>query len=232
MSGADLLLPPALRGSLHRWAAPIAVALTVLLAVRAETGGARATVIIYGVCVSAMLAVSATYHARRWFNRPRRVLRRCDHAAIFLAIAGTYTAVIVLALDGATRIVLLVLAWVIAAFGIAIRMVWFDSHHGPHRRGIPRCGVDDPARPPGLCRGAVGRRARPARRGRGPLHRRRVGVRAEVAGPVVPRLRLSRGVPHVRGRRRADTVVRRASRSPGERCCSDSSSGPGSPMVR
>jgi hemolysin III len=130
MSAAELLLPPALRGSLHRWAAPIAVALTVLLALRAETGGARATVIIYGVCVSAMLAVSATYHARRWFGRPRRVLRRCDHAAIFLAIAGTYTAVIVLALDGATRIVLLVLAWVIAAFGIAVRMVWFDSHPG------------------------------------------------------------------------------------------------------
>jgi hemolysin III len=130
MSAADPLLPPALRGSLHRWAVPIAVALTVLLAVRAETGGTRATVIIYGVCVSVMLAVSATYHARRWFDRPRRVLRRCDHAAIFLAIAGTYTAVIVLALDGATRIVLLVLAWVVAAFGITIRMVWFDSHPG------------------------------------------------------------------------------------------------------
>jgi hemolysin III len=130
MSATDPLLPPALRGSLHRWAAPIAVALTVLLAVRAEGGGPRATVIIYGVCVSAMLAVSATYHARRRFDRPRRWLRRCDHAAIFLAIAGTYTAVIVLALDGATRIVLLVLAWVIAAFGIAIRMVWFDSHAG------------------------------------------------------------------------------------------------------
>jgi hemolysin III len=130
MSAAELLPPPALRGSLHRWAAPIAVALTVLLAVRSETGGTRATVIVYGVCVTVMLTVSATYHARRWFDRPRRVLRRCDHAAIFLAIAGTYTAVTVLALDGATRVVLLVLAWLIAAFGVAIRMVWFDAHPG------------------------------------------------------------------------------------------------------
>jgi hemolysin III len=130
MPAADALLRPSLRGSLHRWAVPIAVALTVLLAVRAPTAGTRATVIIYGVCVSAMLTVSATYHARRLFARPRRVLRRCDHAAIFLAIAGTYTAVIVLALEGATRIVLLVLAWVIAAFGVAVRMVWFDSHPG------------------------------------------------------------------------------------------------------
>jgi hemolysin III len=130
MSGGDLLLRPSLRGSLHRWAAPVAVALTVLLAVRAPTGGTRATVIIYGVCVTAMLGVSAAYHARRWFPRSRRLLRRCDHAAIFFAIAGTYTAVIVLALDGATRIVLLVLAWVIAAIGVVVRMVWFDTHPG------------------------------------------------------------------------------------------------------
>jgi hemolysin III len=131
MSAAvDAAVRPWLRGSLHRWAVPVAVALTVLLAVSAPTGGTRAAVIIYGICVSAMLAVSGTYHARGLFERPRRLLRRFDHAAIFLAIAGTYTAVIVLALDGVTRVVLLVLAWVIGGIGIAVRMVWFESHPG------------------------------------------------------------------------------------------------------
>jgi hemolysin III len=57
-------------------------------------------------------------------------LRRFDHAAIFFAIAGTYTAVIVLALGGVTRIVLLGIAWVIAGIGVAVRMVWFDAHSG------------------------------------------------------------------------------------------------------
>jgi hemolysin III len=130
MQAVEATLRPWLRGSLHRWSVPVAVALTVFLAVTAPTGGTRATVILYGICVSVMLAVSGTYHARGLFARPRRVLRRLDHAAIFLAIAGTYTAVIVLALDGATRVVLLVLAWVIGAIGIAVRMVWFDSHPG------------------------------------------------------------------------------------------------------
>ena len=130
MRVAEVTLRPWLRGSLHRWSVPVAVALTVFLAVTAPTGGTRATVIVYGICVATMLGVSGTYHARGLFARPRRVLRRLDHAAIFFAIAGTYTAVIVLALDGATRIVLLVLAWVIGAIGIAVRMVWFDSHPG------------------------------------------------------------------------------------------------------
>ena len=130
MTAPEVLLRPALRGALHRWSAPVAVVLTVLVALRAPTGGTRAAVIVYGCCVTAMLAVSGTYHARRLFPRPRRLLRRLDHAAIFAAIAGTYTAVIVLALDGATRVVLLVLAWVIGGCGILIRMLWFDVPAG------------------------------------------------------------------------------------------------------
>jgi hemolysin III len=130
VSGSEVLMRPALRGSLHRWSAPVAVALTVLVVLRAPTGGTRAAVIIYGIAVTAMLVVSGIYHAPGLFGRERRLLRRLDHSAIFLAIAGTYTAVIVLALDGATRVVLLVLAWVIGGVGIGIRMLWFDTHRG------------------------------------------------------------------------------------------------------
>ena len=42
---------------------------------------------------------------------------------ILVGIAGTYTAVIVLGLDGATRVVLLVVAWALAVAGVAIRML-------------------------------------------------------------------------------------------------------------
>jgi hemolysin III len=130
MTAPHVLARPALRGSLHRWSAPVAVVLTVLVTMRAPTGGTRAAVIVYGSCVTAMLVVSGIYHARRLFARQRRLLRRLDHAAIFAAIAGTYTAVIVLALDGTTRVVLLVLAWVIGGCGIVLRMVWFDAPSG------------------------------------------------------------------------------------------------------
>lgn len=124
------VLRPALRGSLHRAAVPVAVVLTVVLALRADTGGERAALIIYGACVTSMLVVSGTYHARRIAHRERRLLRRLDHATILVAIAGTYTAVIVLAMDGTTRVVLLVVTWVLAVIGVAIRMLWLDAPSG------------------------------------------------------------------------------------------------------
>jgi hemolysin III len=121
---------PSLRGTMHRSSVPIGVCLTVVLALRAPSAGQRAAVIIYGVCVLAMLTVSGIYHAPRWYASERRLLRRFDHSTIFVAIAGTYTAVIVLGLSGATRVVLLVLAWVVAAVGVAIRMLWLDAAPG------------------------------------------------------------------------------------------------------
>jgi hemolysin III len=121
---------PAMRGSMHRGSIPVAIALTVILAARADTAGARAAVIVYGLCVTAMLSVSGTYHSRRLAGRERRMLRRLDHSMILVAIAGTYTAVIVLALDGTTRVVLLAVAWAFVVVGVAIRMLWLDAPSG------------------------------------------------------------------------------------------------------
>lgn len=112
---------------MHRSSVPVGVCLTVLLAIRARTGGQRAATIIYGICVLAMLTVSGIYHAPSFSASERRFLRRLDHSTILVAIAGTYTAVIVLGMTGATRVWLLVLTWTIAAIGIVIRMYWFDT---------------------------------------------------------------------------------------------------------
>jgi hemolysin III len=130
LAEAPAVIRPVLRGTLHRWSVPVFVVLTAVLAVRADTGGQRAAVITYGVCVSAMLTVSGTYHARRLYHRERRLLRRVDHTMILVATAGTYTAVIVLALDGATRVVLLVVAWALVLIGAGIRMLWLDAPSG------------------------------------------------------------------------------------------------------
>jgi len=127
LAEAPAALRPALRGTLHRWSVPVAVAMTVVLAVRVDTGGQLAAVLVYGACITSMLAVSGTYHSRRLAHRERRFLRRLDHTMILVGIAGTYTAVIVLALDGTTRVVLLVVAWSFVVVGGAIRMLWLDA---------------------------------------------------------------------------------------------------------
>src|SRR5690606_10204680 len=56
-----------------------------------------------------------------------RVFKRIDHGMILLAIAGTYTAVTVLALDGAEQTRMLWVVGVGAAVGVAIRMAWIDA---------------------------------------------------------------------------------------------------------
>ena len=90
-----------------------------------------------------MLAVSGTYHLRRLWHRERRLLRRVDHTMILVATAGTYTAVIVLALDGTTRVVLLVVAWALVLVGAAIRMLWLDAPSGARRPRLRRRRVAD-----------------------------------------------------------------------------------------
>ena len=131
---ADTVLAPIvrpwLRGSFHRAAVPAAVALTALAATLARSPGGRAAVIVYGVCVTAMFVTSGTFHARRLAHRPRARLQRLDHSMILVAIAGTYTPVIVLALDGATRITMLVIAWALAVIGVAVRMTWMHAPPG------------------------------------------------------------------------------------------------------
>ena len=129
MVSAPSLERPRLRGVIHRWSVPVAIALFAILAVRVTGAGNLVAVFVYGVCVTAMLAVSAVYHSGRLSPVATARLKRVDHSTILLAIAGSYTAVITLALTGTTQTVLLVVTWVVAAIGISIRLFWL---HAPH----------------------------------------------------------------------------------------------------
>jgi len=73
-----------------------------------------------------MLGCSALYNLTS--TGPRKaLLRRLDHAAIFVMIAGTYTPVILLAIGGTWGRQLLVAVWVGAASGVALKLL------APHR---------------------------------------------------------------------------------------------------
>jgi hemolysin III len=118
---------PRWRGLIHRWAAIGFVPLFAVLLVAADPGAERAAIAVYAVGVLSMLGVSATYHSGRLSPAAWRVLKRIDHATILLAIAGTYTAVTVLALDGADQTKMLWIVGVGAVVGAGIRMLWLDA---------------------------------------------------------------------------------------------------------
>jgi hemolysin III len=83
-----------------------------------------AAMLVYGLSLCALFGVSSAYHGIRMSAAATAVLRRIDHAAIYVLIAGSYTPLLFDALDGAWRVATLVSIWAIAAAGI-VMTVWF-----------------------------------------------------------------------------------------------------------
>jgi hemolysin III len=124
-AGADAR--PLLRGWLHLGALCVTLVAGPLLVSDARSGGTRAALIVYVVSLVALFGVSAAFHRVRWAPAARRRMRRADHATIFLAIAGTYTAVAGLALHGWAQVLVLSLVWGGGAVGVTVRQAWLDA---------------------------------------------------------------------------------------------------------
>jgi hemolysin III len=77
--------------------------------------------LIYAVGMVAMFGCSAAYNLART-SRWRAAFQRCDHAAIFVMIAGTYTPFTLLRLDGAWSWGLTTAVWLIAGVGMLIKL--------------------------------------------------------------------------------------------------------------
>ena len=123
-----LLVKPRLRGVSHQWAFFVSVGLGIALVISAPSGKATAAAAVYAGCVAMLFGSSALYHRINW-KRPnaRRWMRRLDHSAIFLLIAGSYTPFALLALDGILADVILAVVWAGALGGIVLKLVWIDA---------------------------------------------------------------------------------------------------------
>jgi len=118
---------PLLRGYFHLAAALAAVAGFVVLLWLADSPRAYAGGAIFAVSLIALYAISGTYHTITWGRRAHAVLKRLDHAMIFVLIAGTYTPFCLLAASDAWGLSLLVIVWSIASVGIVLKLVWPDA---------------------------------------------------------------------------------------------------------
>jgi hemolysin III len=114
---------PLLRGVSHEVAAGFALAAWIGLALAASDDRARLAAHVYGASLFALFLVSALYHRPTWPQRARLVMRRIDHSAIFVLIAGTYTPFCLL-LPPATGGRLLAVVWGGAAIGVLRAVFW------------------------------------------------------------------------------------------------------------
>jgi len=81
------------------------------------------SVSVYCAGLFAMLAASAAYNLAPQ-GRPREILRRFDHSAIFIMIAATYTPFAANRLGHPAGDVILAAIWLCATIGVAIKMLF------------------------------------------------------------------------------------------------------------
>jgi len=126
--GPGVPVKPRLRGVSHQWAFIVSIGLGTALVITAPSGQATTAAAIYAACVMTLFGTSALYHRVNW-RRPqaRRWMRRLDHSAIFLLIAGSYTPFALLALEGTLADVILTVVWCGALGGIVLQLVWIDA---------------------------------------------------------------------------------------------------------
>jgi hemolysin III len=127
-----------MRGWLHLWSFVVSVAAcATLVAVAASLVGGMAALAtsVYSITILGLFGTSALYHRRTWTSpRSRLVMRRLDHSMIFVFIAGSYTPLAALALHPPTSTVVLIVVWVGAAGGVALKML---RPHAPRWLGVP-----------------------------------------------------------------------------------------------
>jgi len=111
---------PLLRGYAHAVAAVAAVAgVPVLLQAARGARPMQLALGVYALSVVLLFSCSALYHTLPLSGRRRALLRRLDHACIFLMIGGGYTPVTYATRTGWGRVGLLTLVWVLTLSGVA-----------------------------------------------------------------------------------------------------------------
>lgn len=100
---------------------------SVLLVFAANGLEKFASTLIYGLSLVGLFSASAAYHLVNAGPKVTAFLRKIDHAAIYLLIAGTYTPFCVNAFSGFYRWGLLAIVWGIAAAGIAVKLFYMGA---------------------------------------------------------------------------------------------------------
>ena len=124
----EVLVKPRLRGVFHQYAFFVALAAGIALVAVSDSGRELFATWVYAAALAAMFGISALYHRVNWRStRARAWMRRLDHSAILLLIAGTYTPFALLAFDGAIAQVVLIVVWAGAAAGLVLNLAWIDA---------------------------------------------------------------------------------------------------------
>jgi len=118
----------------HLLGAVVFAGFSLPLLLRGRGNGPRLTgLAIFCLGTVCLLAISGTYHLLDPAGAARPLVRRLDHAAIFVLIACSFTPSLMILFRGKARTGLLMLVWLYAVVAIVLKMSYFDqisSHQG------------------------------------------------------------------------------------------------------
>lgn len=119
-------------GFTHLFGAVVSFVGLILLVAKQLTAGkgsplALFSVIVFGLSLVFLYTASTVYHLINSKEKVILFLRKLDHSMIYVLIAGTYTPICLIALEGAWRWGFFILIWSFAIVGIIIKLVWFES---------------------------------------------------------------------------------------------------------
>jgi len=101
---------------------------SIVLIIVGWTGTAKIiSLVVYGLSLVGLFTMSAIYHLVKVEPRIQQTLRKFDHSAIYLLIAGTYTPICVNAFSGFFRWGLLTIIWIIAFGGILFKIFYVNA---------------------------------------------------------------------------------------------------------
>lgn len=116
----------------HLVGAAAAILITIFLTAKAllDPGAALTTVLscfLFGCSLIALYTASTVYHYSNLPPEKRILLRKLDHAMIFILIAGTYTPILLNYLPTPDNFWFTLFIWCFAVAGIAVKLLWFSA---------------------------------------------------------------------------------------------------------
>jgi len=103
------------------------VGLIILITKSAGDGPRLASTLIYGISLALLFLASASYHFFDLGAEGNKWLRKLDHSAIYLLIAGTYVPSLIHLLGGTWRVVMLAIVGSIALLGVCFKLFIFNT---------------------------------------------------------------------------------------------------------
>lgn len=121
------IVKPLLRGHFHQAAFFFAMGASAMLIAQSKNSKEVIATVIYSLAIVGLFGISALYHRPMWSPGPRAWMKRLDHAAIFVMIAGTATPLTLLAMQEGSGSKLLTIFWAAACIGIIQSVFWVKA---------------------------------------------------------------------------------------------------------